>query len=97
MIANDIENLLYKMPSNKLTLLDIAAFHIAFERIHPFADGNGRVGRLLMAYQAIQNNSVPPLIKNDDRERYLDAINDENALYHFLQEGIGKSLALINE
>ena len=97
MIANDIENLLYKMPSNKLTLLDIAAFHIAFERIHPFADGNGRVGRLLMAYQAIQNNSVPPLIKNDDRECYLDAINDENALYHFLEEGIGKSLALINE
>ena len=96
MIANDIENLLYKMPSNKLTLLDIAAFHITFERIHPFADGNGRVGRLLMAYQAIQNNCVPPLIENDDRERYLDVINDENALYHFLEEGIGKSLALIS-
>ncbi len=95
MIVNDIENLLYRMPSNNMTLLDIAAFHISFERIHPFADGNGRVGRLLMAYQAIQNNIVPPLIENDDREKYLDAINDKNALYHFLKENIGKSLELI--
>ena len=95
MIANDMENLLYRLPSNKLTLLDMAAFHIAFEKIHPFADGNGRVGRLLMAYQAIQNDTVPPLIKNDDRKRYLDVINDENALYQFLEDGVGKSLALI--
>ena len=95
MIANDLENLLYQKPSNEMTLLDIAEFHILFERIHPFADGNGRVGRLLMAYQAIQNNIVPPLIKNDDRERYLEAINDKTALYAFLDESIEKSLALI--
>lgn len=44
-----------------MSLYDIAEFHILFERIHPFADGNGRIGRLLMAYQAIQNNIVPPL------------------------------------
>lgn len=95
MITNDLENLLYRMPSNQLSLLDIAAFHIAFERIHPFADGNGRVGRLLMAYQAIQNNIVPPLIENNARKKYLDAINDKNTLYHFLKESIGKSLKLI--
>ncbi len=95
MIVNDIENLLYRMPSNNMTLLDIAAFHISFERIHPFADGNGRVGRLLMAYQAIQNSIVPPLIENDVREKYLDAINDKNTLYHFLKGSIGKSLELI--
>ncbi len=96
MIANDIENLLYRLPSNQLSLFDMAAFHISFERIHPFADGNGRVGRLLMAYQAIQNNSIPPLIENDDRERYLDAVNDKTKLYHFLKEGVGKSLRLIS-
>ena len=95
MIANDLENLLYRMPSKKMTLLNIAEFHILFERIHPFADGNGRVGRLIMAYQAIQNNIVPPLIKNDHRERYLEAINDKDALYKFLKESIEKSLALI--
>ena len=65
MISNDIENLLYRIKSNDMSLLDISDFHILFERIHPFADGNGRVGRLIMAYQAIQNNIVPPLIENE--------------------------------
>jgi Fic family protein len=95
-ISNDIENLLYRFKSNDMDLQDIAEFHILFERIHPFADGNGRVGRLLMAYQAIQNNIVLPLIKNESRDEYLKAINDKNALYEFLQESIDKSLELIS-
>ena len=96
-IANDIENLLYRFKSNNMSLEDIAEFHILFERVHPFADGNGRVGRLLMAYQSIQNNIVPPLIKNESREKYLRAINDKNDLYKFLQESIDKSLELIGD
>jgi len=95
-ISNDIENLLYRFKSNSMSLEDIAQFHILFERIHPFADGNGRVGRLLMAYQAIQNNIVPPLIKNESRDEYLKAINDKNDLYEFLKESINKSLELIS-
>ena len=96
MISNDIENLLYRFKSNSMSLEDISEFHILFERIHPFADGNGRVGRLLMAYQAIQNNIVPPLIKNESRDEYLKAINDKNDLYKFLQDSTDKSLELIN-
>jgi len=96
MISNDIENLLYRFKSNNMSLVDIAEFHILFERIHPFADGNGRVGRLLMAYQAIQNNIVPPLIKNESRDKYLKAINDKYDLYKFLEESINKSLELIS-
>ncbi len=95
MIANDIENLLYRMKSNQMNLLDIAEFHILFERIHPFADGNGRIGRLIMAYQSIQNNIVPPLIKNEHRDKYLEALNDKEALYKFLNESIDQSLELI--
>ncbi len=95
MIANDLENLLYRKQSNQIDLLDIAEFHLLFERIHPFSDGNGRVGRLIMAYQAIQNNIIPPLIKNEDRTQYLDAINDKNTLYEFLNNCIVKSSALI--
>jgi len=95
-IGNDMENLLYRFKSNNMDLKGIAQFHILFERIHPFADGNGRVGRLLMAYQAIQNNIVPPLIKNESRDEYLKAINDTNALYEFLEESIDKSLELIS-
>jgi Fic family protein len=80
-----------------MSLEDIAEFYIFFERIHPFTDGNGRVGRLLMAYQAIQNNIVPPLIKNESRDEYLKAINDKNDLYEFLKENIDKSLELIGK
>lgn len=96
MISNDVENLLYKFHSNKMDLLDISEFHILFERIHPFADGNGRVGRLIMAYQAIQNNIVPPLIENDHRDDYLQSINDKDDLCKFLDESIAKSLELID-
>jgi Fic family protein len=96
-ISNDMENLLYRFKSNAMDLADMAEFHILFERIHPFADGNGRVGRLLMAYQAIQNNIVPPLIENESRDKYLKAINNKNDLLEFLEESINKSLGLISE
>jgi len=96
-ISNNIENLLYRFKSNDMKLADIAEFHILFERIHPFADGNGRVGRLLMAYQAIQNNIVPPLIKNESRDEYLKAINNKDNLLEFLKQSIKKSLELIDE
>lgn len=96
MIAQDIENLLYRFKSNHLSLLELSEFHILFERIHPFADGNGRVGRLIMAYQAIQNNIIPPLIENEHRDNYLDVISDKNDLYTFLISAINNSLELIS-
>ena len=95
-ISNDIENLLYRFNSNNMNLEDIADFHIFFERIHPFTDGNGRVGRLIMAFQAIQNNIVPPLIKNDHRDEYLTAINDNDKLLKFINESIQNSMALLD-
>ncbi len=94
-ISNDLENLLYRFKSNNMSLEDIAQFHILFERVHPFADGNGRVGRLLMAFQAIQNNIIPPLIENEHRSEYLKAINDKNELLKFIEESIENSLGLI--
>jgi len=78
-----------------MNLLDISDFHIQFERINPFTDGNGRVGRLIMAYQAIQNDIVPPLIENEQRDDYLNAINDKDDLCEFLHGGIANSLGLI--
>ena len=94
-ISNDIENLLYRFNSNNMSLEDIAEFHILFERVHPFADGNGRVGRLIMAFQAIQNNIVPPLIENEHRSEYLTAINDKDELFKFIDESIQNSMDLL--
>jgi Fic family protein len=94
-IAQEIENLLFRFTSNKMNLKQIAEFHILFERIHPFADGNGRVGRLIMAYQSIQNNYIPPLIRDDDRNLYLKAINNIDEFEKFLEKSINNSLKLI--
>ena len=94
MIAQDVENLLYRY-NNRLTLEEIASFHIEFETIHPFADGNGRIGRLLMAFQYIQSGFVPPLILNEKREEYLNSLSNSKLLQEFLTISCEESLKLI--
>jgi len=94
-ISQDIDNLLYQYDKSVLSLEEIAFFHIGFETIHPFADGNGRIGRLLMAFQYIQNDFVPPLILNENRKEYLDALSDALLLKDFLTKSCDESLKLI--
>lgn len=53
----------------EITFDDILDFHVSFERIHPFQDGNGRVGRLLMFWQCLQNN-IPPFIITEELRLY---------------------------
>ena len=53
--------------------------------------------RTLGTSEAIQNNIVPPLIKNENRDKYLKAINDKDNLYKFLESGIKKSMELISK
>ena len=48
---------------------DIIDFHVKFERIHPFSDGNGRVGRLIMLKECLKNNIVPFII--DEKHKYF--------------------------
>lgn len=55
-----------------------AANHIEFERIHPFGDGNGRTGRLLVNYEMLRNNLPPIVINKDDRALYFDFIASGN-------------------
>ncbi|WP_150464742.1 Fic family protein [Francisella sp. XLW-1] len=93
-IDQHLNNLVYRYDKS-LNLNEIAKFHIDFEIIHPFADGNGRVGRLLMTYQAIKNDYIPPLILNDNRLDYLDSLADANRLEKFLELSIQNSVDLV--
>lgn len=67
----------------------MAAAHIEFERIHPFGDGNGRTGRLLLNYELLKNNKAPIVIEKDSRARYFELLAnyDVKGLSAFLKEG----------
>lgn len=56
------------------TLTAAAYFHAKLENIHPFADGNGRTGRLAMNYLLILNNHPPIIIHEEDRKGYYTAL-----------------------
>ena len=51
-----------------------AYFHVKFENIHPFADGNGRTGRLALNYFLLQKNNPPVIIHEEDRKKYFEAL-----------------------
>ncbi len=60
----------------KVELNDILNFHVQFERIHPFQDGNGRVGRLVMFWQCLQSGIVPFIITEELRLFYYRGIQN---------------------
>lgn len=78
MIESKITELLAENEKRKATMNIIervARFHLEFESIHPFIDGNGRTGRLLMNFELMQNGYPPINVKFSDRKRYYDAFD----------------------
>jgi len=66
----------------------LAQTHIEFEKTHPFADGNGRTGRLLINYELLKHNLPPIIIDKDDRTNYFNflASSDYTTLSNYLKE-----------
>ena len=75
-VAEEIGELLEELQdiSDDKILTAAAYFHAKFENIHPFADGNGRTGRLLMNYLLVIHNHPPITIHEEDREQYYAAL-----------------------
>ena len=72
-----MKNLLSRYNSlKKVTIEDIIKFNNDFEKIHPFQDGNGRVGRIIMFKECLKNNIVPFIILDTDKMFYYRGLKN---------------------
>lgn len=84
-VAHEIKKLLdsYEKREAK-TIEDIIDFHYNFEKIHPFQDGNGRVGRLIILKECLKNNIVPFIIGEDLKFFYYRGLSNYKKEKEFL-------------
>ncbi len=84
----------YQISPNEHIITKIAKFHLTFEHIHPFVDGNGRIGRVLNNYLLIREGYVPINIKFIDRSLYYDAFQeyDKSGKLTIMESIVGKAM-----
>ncbi|WP_422803625.1 Fic family protein [Streptococcus sp. FT1-106] len=88
-----VENTAYRLDnatSEREKLETLADTHIQFERIHPFSDGNGRTGRLVLMYLAMKYLKAPVIISKDIRADYMELLAQQDITG--LANVLGKSL-----
>jgi len=61
---------------SKITIKEIIEFHARFEKIHPFQDGNGRVGRIIIFKECLKNNIIPFIILDKDKLFYYRGLKE---------------------
>lgn len=69
-VKEDIDKLLNEYLNKKISLEIIIDFHVKFEKIHPFQDGNGRVGRMIMFRETLKHNVIPFIIDEKNKQYY---------------------------
>lgn len=93
LIEPKINELLAQYAESKLNIIEkLADFHIRFESIHPFIDGNGRTGRLVVNLELMKAGYPPIDIKFSDRMRYYNAFEDKKEMTRLFAEYLNKRL-----
>lgn len=87
----EMKNLLEWYNEQEKSLTTLAQFHTRYETIHPFQDGNGRTGRLILFRECLNNDIIPFIIEDKNRNEYIEALktardNDFSALVKLFQE-----------
>ena len=86
-VAHEMKKLLDSFEKRRAkTIEDIIDFHYKFEKIHPFQDGNGRVGRLIILKECLKNNIVPFIISDDLKFFYYRGLANYKKEKRFLFE-----------
>jgi len=76
-VAGEVRKLLFDYHHHQgNTIEDIIAFHYRFERIHPFQDGNGRVGRIIMFKECLKNDILPFIIDHEYKLFYYRGLKE---------------------
>ena len=79
--VSDVPNLMKELLNkynnkNEINIRDIALFHANYESIHPFQDGNGRTGRIIMFKECLKNNIFPFIIEDSKKGEYYRVLNN---------------------
>lgn len=86
-VHTDMRNLLNQYHQKEsVTLQDIVDFHYHFEAIHPFQDGNGRVGRLIIFKECLANNILPFIIEDENKFFYYRGLKEYPRVKEFLTD-----------
>ena len=89
-VENDIDDLLKEYNNlTSVSIEDIIDFHYRFEKIHPFGDGNGRVGRMIMFKECLKNNIMPFIVLDKDKPYYMRGLREYKNDKMFLIDTIG--------
>ncbi len=80
------ELLRFYTDEEKKTLEQLLEFHYSFERIHPFQDGNGRVGRLILLKECLRNDIVPFIITDDLKYYYYRGLHEWKSERGYLRD-----------
>lgn len=86
-VAKEMKALLLAYNHKKqVTFEDLLDFHVRFERIHPFQDGNGRIGRLIMFKECLKHNIVPFIIREQKKMYYYQGLKEWNHENGYLRD-----------
>ncbi|MDR2100047.1 MAG: Fic family protein [Campylobacteraceae bacterium] len=101
LISKNMEDLFawYRQNDNMDLVEKISIFHVRFERIHPFIDGNGRTGRLILNYELMKEGYPPLILERTQRREYYDALGaaSYSSIIGFIKASLINSMKYILE